>query len=237
VVIVWRCDHDVDTYVAAGREVEVPRADCPACMTPMLFWSGYERYLRHLGATARIWIRRARCKPCAVSHALIPSFVLLRRLDSVGVIGASVAKVIGAGRGVRPVAEEAGVPHTTARDWCRRFRSLAPVLAAGFAALAVELGSGVPPVAATAGGCALVAMAAAWTRARSGSGRSIPALWPFVGLVAGGGLLAATTHPPWAAAAGRRFIPPVPQTGSRGGDRCTTIGKKRRRYTGSSPRP
>ena len=41
---------------------------------------------------------------------------------------------------MRPEAERAGVPHTTARGWVRRLGRRAAQLAVGFAALAVELG-------------------------------------------------------------------------------------------------
>lgn len=214
VAIVWPCQQDVDTYATAGRAVQVPRPGCPACARSMSFWSGYERYLRTGSIARKIWIRRARCAGCETTHALIPHFVLLRRLDHVEVIGSVLAEVVGRGRGVRPAAEEAGVPHTTARDWCRRFRFRAVLLAAGFAALAVELGGGAPPALAAAGTTALVAIAAAWRAAQSRFGSFVRSPWPFAGLVIGGSLLHTTTDPPWAWPTGRRFIAPVPETAS-----------------------
>ena len=51
-----------------------------------------------------------------------------------------VTEVARGGCGVHPAAERAGVPHTTARGWVRRFRARAAEPGAGFAALAVELG-------------------------------------------------------------------------------------------------
>jgi len=45
-----------------------------------------------------------------------------------------------AGAGLRPVAARLGVPHTTVRDWWRRFQARAPLLGAGLCALIVELG-------------------------------------------------------------------------------------------------
>src|SRR5258707_14012767 len=44
--IVWPCPLTVDAYADAGREVEVPRPDCPSCAGPVVFWSGYRRYVR-----------------------------------------------------------------------------------------------------------------------------------------------------------------------------------------------
>ena len=45
--------------------------------------------------------------------------------------------------GVRPAAAGIDVPHTTARDWVRRFRARARVLRSGFAALTIEFGGDV----------------------------------------------------------------------------------------------
>src|SRR6266542_4453961 len=118
VAIVWPCPLSVEEYQAAGRGVRVPRADCPDCGQPMVFWSGYRRYVR-LGRVWRVWVARAKCRPCGVTHALLPSFVLLRRVDVVWVIGEALERVA-AGAGLRPVAAGLGVPHTTARDWWRR---------------------------------------------------------------------------------------------------------------------
>jgi hypothetical protein len=146
--IVWAFALPVDEYVAAGREVSVPRPDCPGCSAAMAFWSGYERSVRDGPAAVRIWIRRARCRTCRMTHALVPSFCLLGRLDVAEVIGAVTAAVVGDGRGVRPVATQADVPHTTARDWVRRFRRRAEVLAAAFAAVVVELAGSAPSLPA-----------------------------------------------------------------------------------------
>src|SRR6266498_1176387 len=82
-----------------GRGVRVPRADCPDCGQPMVFWSGYRRYVR-LGRVWRGWVARAKCRPCGVTPALLPSFVLLRRLDMVEVIGVALERGV-AGGGVR----------------------------------------------------------------------------------------------------------------------------------------
>src|SRR6266540_1506697 len=89
VAIVWPCPLSVEEYQAAGRGVRVPRADCPECDRPMVFWSGYQRYLRDgCGRIWRVWVVRARCRWCRVTHALLPSFALLGRVDVVWVIGA-----------------------------------------------------------------------------------------------------------------------------------------------------
>lgn len=209
VAIVWPCSLSVEAYAAAGRTVQVPRPACPDCGRPMGFWSGYQRYLRR-GRVYRIWVRRAKCRTCQATHALLPSFVLLRRLDVVEVIGGALERAL-AGVGLRPVAAALDVPHTTVRDWRRRFRARAPVLAAGLAALVVELGvAAIARRAAGAEAAALGALAAVWERVRCRLGPATPGRWQLAALVTGGGWLARTTAPPWAGRGGRGWMPPVP---------------------------
>src|ERR671931_2914745 len=141
VTIVWACRQDADAYAATGQEVEVPRPRCPTCDQPMVFWSGYWRFTR--AGSCRCWVKRARCMGCRASHALLPSFALVRRLDQARVVGRGLAGVV-AGRGMRPLARELGVPHETLRGWRRRYQARAPTLMAGFAALAVALGGAAP---------------------------------------------------------------------------------------------
>ena len=85
--IVWPCPISVDAYVVAGRSALVPRAACPSCQRLMGWWSGYERSVRIAGRCRRLWLPRARCSPCGVSHALVPSFLLVGRLDVVENVG------------------------------------------------------------------------------------------------------------------------------------------------------
>ena len=107
-----------------GR-IEFPRPDCPSCSTAMGLWSGYQRHVRHGGRCERVFVPRVRCAGCAVTHAMLPAFLLVGRLDTVESVGA-VIEDVGAGRGgVRPAAERLGVPYTTARDWWRRFKATA----------------------------------------------------------------------------------------------------------------
>ncbi|MGI8684306.1 MAG: DUF6431 domain-containing protein [Acidimicrobiales bacterium] len=186
----------------------MPRPDCPGCAKPMIFWSWYSRTVRD-GDDRRIWVRRCRCVPCAASHGLIPAFCLLRRLYSALVIGPAVAAIVG-GALTQAVADAAGFPYTTVRDWGRRHRERAPVLAAGFAAVAVELGAVAPVLPAVAERAALEAFGCAWATARARFGAGVAGLWRFWSLVSGGEVLATTTHPPWISVGGRRLIPPVP---------------------------
>lgn len=122
--IIWPCGLSVEQYAAAGRGVTVPRPSCPVCEAPMMFWSGYARRVRQATVVFSIWVRRCRCGRCGgPSHALLPSFCLLGRLDAVEVIGPAIVAV-SAGGGCRPVARGIGelFAYTTVRGWWRRHR-------------------------------------------------------------------------------------------------------------------
>ena len=208
--IVWACPLSVEEYKEAGREVSTPKPDCPRCGRPMARWSGYERSVRVGGACHRVWVRRCRCRSCRVSQALVPAFCLLRRLDMSESVGQALTQVVGARCGCRRVAEGLGVPHTTARDWVRRFAKRAEALAAGFAALAVEVGGHALRLPQAAAEAALGAISGAWAAARSRAGKAVGDRWAFASLVTGGALIGTNRDPPWSALGGRRWIPPVP---------------------------
>ena len=209
--IFWPCPLDVEGYVAAGRGVAVPRPCCPACQRRLIFWWWYERFVRS-GGCHRIWVRRARCPACKVTHALLPDFLLKHRLDPVGVIGDALALMI-SGAGARPVAETVEVPHSTVRSWRRRHRARAPILVAAFAALVVALGGEAVTLAVSVERAALEAAVAAWHQAaRRRAPPVIPGVWRFVSAVTGGSWLGTTTTPPWAVLGPAHFMPPVPQT-------------------------
>lgn len=208
--IVWLCPLSVDAYVEAGREIEVPRPDCPGCAVPMSFWSGYRRYVRDGGVCRRVFVPRARCGPCATTHALLPAFLLVGRLDVVETVGAVVAQVASGRSGVRPAAQCVGVPHTTARGWWRCFKLRAARLAVAFSALAVELGGATVAPLGHLEGWSLATLAAAWEAAVALPGWAALGLWRFVSAVVGGKLIAPNTDPPWLVIGRRRFMPPVP---------------------------
>ena len=83
-------------------------------------------------------------------------------------------------------------------------------LAAGFAALSVELGAVAPQLAAVAERASLEALGCAWATARARFGSTVAPTWRFWSLVSGGEALSTTTDPPWISVGGRRLIPPVP---------------------------
>src|SRR6266567_117278 len=121
--MVWPCPLTVEAYASMGRRVQVPRPDCPSCSGPVVFWSGYWRHVRWRGRCRKIFVPRVRCSRCGVTHALLPAFVLARRLDTAGTAGAAIGEVACGG------------------CWVRRFAARAGELAVSFSALAAELGS------------------------------------------------------------------------------------------------
>jgi len=195
--IVWPTELDVDSYVAAGREVVVPRADCPRCHQPMPFWGWYERDLRVSAEVIhRLSVRRARC--CERAHALLPGFVTWGRLDAVEVIGQALEKMCG-GTGIRRVAEALDLKHTTVRDWRRRFARRAELLAVGFCRFCVAVGDLAPRLCGPPEAVALAAVTAAWSAARRRFGAAVGALWRLANAVVGGHLLSPNMDPPWSA--------------------------------------
>ncbi len=206
--IVWPCPLTAGAYASMGRAVQVPRPDCPSCLVPAVFWSGYWRYIRWQGQERKIFIRRVRCRACGVTYALLPAFALVRRLDAADTAGAVIGQVAAGACGVRPAAAAAGVPHTTARGWVRRFAARAGELAVSFSALCVELGgeAGWPlpdPLRS-----AVTAVSAAFAAAAALPGWAVLGRWRFASAVTGGSLLAANASSPWLVIGRRRFMPP-----------------------------
>ena len=212
--IVWPCSESVETYASAGRLVVVPRPLCPSCSTPMVFWSGYRRSVRVGGRFVRVWVRRARCRGCRMSHGLIPSFLVRHRQDLVDTIGVAIALIAG-GVSIGATAGRVRVPFTTVRGWWRRFRARAPVWWAGFAAAAVELGDLGP--GRWPSGWSAAAVAAIESTHRAALVRHplrTPTVWGLASVIVGGTLIGpATTNPPWRLFGNRRFMPPSPMTG------------------------
>jgi len=215
--IVWPCQMSVETYAAAGREVEVPRLDCPACDRPMLRWSGYFRTVRSGASDLRIFVARGRCRPCVVTHALIPAFCLGHRLHGSEVIGEVISEVVDGPGGVRPAARRREIVYETARGWLRRFRARAGEIAARFAALTVELGGEAVTPVSDLSSYALEVIRASFKAASALPGWAALPLWRFVAAVDGGRLLATNTNSPYLVVGRRRFMPPVPRNDNENG--------------------
>jgi hypothetical protein len=191
VPIVWPCPLTVDAYAALGRSIEPPRPACPLCAGPTQRWSGYLRHLRD-DRDRLIWIARLRCTGCGVTHALLPSFVLPGRWDTVAHLGRAV-ELAASGLGHRRIAITLARPETTVRGWLRRIRSVAASLTVTLLGRAVAMGwTGwelpVAPLPRLVAG--VDALASRWpTTAPAGP-------WAIALLVTGGALLATNTTAP-----------------------------------------
>ncbi len=119
-----------------------------------------------------------------------------------------IGKVAGGACGVRRAAAAAGVPHTTARGWVRRFAARAGELAVSFSALAVELGGEVVRPLPDPLRAAVAAIGAAFTAAAGLPGWAVLGRWRFACAVTGGSLLAANASSPFLIIGTRRFMPP-----------------------------
>ena len=107
----------------------------------------------------------------------MPDLVLARRLDVVAVIGQAIARKLAGGVGLRPIAEQLGVPHTTLRTWWRRFRARSPTLLSRCTVLAVALDGTAVDVHQQAEGAALAALSIAWLRAQRRFGAAVGGMW------------------------------------------------------------
>ncbi len=207
--IIWPYSGSAASYVSAGQQVAAPAQRCPTCWRPLIGWGGYWRWLRAPSVVGRIWIRRGRCRVCRRSHALLLNLLLVRRLDDMTVIGQGLQLTVLAGLGLRGVAGQLEVPHTTLRSWWRRFRARAPMLLASCTSFAVSLdGRSVSVDVGSADRAALETLAVVWNRARARFGERIGGMWSLWSRISGGQALGTHTSSPWAAAAGGSWMQP-----------------------------
>jgi hypothetical protein len=185
----------VEADLAAGRLV------CPRCDAGVLGGWGCARLreVRTPGGVRRLRPRRGRCRDrrCAATHVLLPDVCLARRRYVVEVIGAALLSL--GWEGYRRAGERLGVPGETVRDWRRRFRSRAGLIAAHFLRWARALDVSLD---APVGGGSLVEDAleavGVCTRLASLVLRSRSA-WSWVSALTCGGLLAINASAPWPA--------------------------------------
>ncbi len=97
--------------------------------------------------------RRSACSRCRCTHVLVPASTLVRRADTVAVIGrALLAKAAGAGH--RSIAALLDRPVSTVRGWLRRFGVRAESLRVLFTVLLHEFDASAPAVPVTGSGFA-----------------------------------------------------------------------------------
>jgi len=169
---------------------------CPACAGELGSWGSYPRRVRVGRAKFRLLIRRARCGACERTHALLPGFLLARRLDAVDAIGCALG-MAAEGRGYRPIAAALGRSVSTVRGWLRRLSVRADLLRGWFVGLAVEMAEPpvrAPPVASPLG-LLVRAIADAFlaARLRLGPGAVTGGVWAFCSAATSGRLLANTS--------------------------------------------
>jgi hypothetical protein len=128
--------------IRVEQDLIAGRLACPWCAATLGPW-GFARSRRlrgRGGRQQRLRPRRGRCRnlACRATHVLLPTVVLLRRMDLVEVIGAALlARAEQAS--LRQVAAELGVPLGTVRGWLGRMIEHAELVRAHFMRLAVWL--------------------------------------------------------------------------------------------------
>jgi hypothetical protein len=127
---------------------------------------------------------------CGVTHVLLPAGLLLRRADTVAVIGAALSAKA-AGAGFRRIAAMLARPAETVRGWLRRFGSRAEAVRRVFTVLlrAVAADPVMPGPAGSRWADAVVAIGAAAAAVRLRFVFAVP-LWQWVSAASGGRLLA-----------------------------------------------
>lgn len=184
--------------LVAGVGPELSGAErCPGCGGRLGRWGSYRRPVRWGAGRGVLRVRRGVCRRCASTHALLPAFLVARRIDLASAIGMALA-MAGGGRGHRPIAAALGVPESTVRGWLRRLRARAVALRALFVRLAWELGAAAgrspPPQDVLAWLVEAIAGAHAAARERLGAGVA-ECVWSFSSATSGGAWLANTDVP------------------------------------------
>jgi hypothetical protein len=183
----------VEADLAAGRLV------CPRCRSGLLGGWGCSRLrvVQTGSGVRRLRPRRGRCRKlsCRATHVLLPDVCLARRRYVAEVIGAAL---LSAGvEGYRRAGERLEVPGETVRDWRRRFRSRAELIAAHFLGWARALDASLePPVGQGSPVADAIEAIGLCTRVASLLlGRRSP--WSWASALTTGGLLEINTRAPW----------------------------------------
>jgi hypothetical protein len=166
----------------------------------MTFDGSYRRQVREAGVVYEIFVRRAFCRRCDRSDALLPDFVLRRRRDSTCSVGAAVLERFEVEIPTDAAALYAGVPERTVRSWRQRFLERASELSALLNAMAIEWGgrnSLRSRNASRPGGRAIDAMALAWRAAQRRPSADVPPPWRLANVIVGGELIATRVSLPF----------------------------------------
>lgn len=186
-VLVVREEAGIEAALAAGEIA------C-SCGGRLARW-GFcrERVVRTLDGNRRVRPRRAICRSCGRTHALIACYMVPRRRDGADVIArALLAKARGDGH--RKIAQRLGRPATTVRGWLRRFAAIGELVRAAASRWAYALDPQLGPIA-PAGSRFADALEAVGVAMRAWALRFGPTSpWPLMVWIAGG-LLRAPPQP------------------------------------------
>jgi hypothetical protein len=169
---------------------------CPGCSAALAGWGRARgRTVRGQDGPVHVVPRRSRCTGCRATHVLLPVLVLVRRADTVAVIGAALAAKA-AGLGHRRIATGLGRPAETVRGWLRRFGARVEQVRVVFTgwcrALALDPVLPDPAGSAWADALAAITAAARALAARFDTGPDVGGapVWEVAVSVSGGRLLA-----------------------------------------------
>ena len=189
VTVVWPCPVSVEECVRVGRRLRPPSQRCPSCRSGLTVQGGYHRQLRHRDGVYRLWVWRGYCRPCDVSHALLPDFVVPHHLDTLDRIFASLDPRV-----------TVDVPASTRRGWQARFGRNRAILTSGCAAAVVALGGELGELRVD------TLLVAVWAAIRRRSDL-LPPPWRILNIMSGGSWLRERVNSSWAGV-GRFPLPP-----------------------------
>ena len=162
---------------------------CPGCAGELRPWGhARERGVRDVGTVVRVRPRRSLCLICRCTHVLLPASTLVRRADTVAVIGRALLANAG-GSGHRSIAALVDRPVSTIRGWLRRFGVRAESLRVLFTGLlhALDACAAAVPVTGSVFADALEVLGLAAAAAARLLGPRGP--WQFASAASGGQLL------------------------------------------------
>lgn len=157
---------------------------CPRCGQQLRPDGGYDRQVRTRdGRRHRLWVHRGRCPRCAVSHALLPEFVVAHHLDTADTIGAALVG-----------AAHPALPASTLAGWRRRWRANGADVTLGAAAAHVVFSGEV--LAGDQSSSTPAVITALWLAARARFGASASP-WRLLNIITGTSWMARRVNSSW----------------------------------------
>jgi hypothetical protein len=181
--------------VVVEADLVAGQVTCPKCGGVLARWSfARSRFVRSESGPLLVRPRRGRCGSCAKTQVLLPDVLLCRRADTAAVVGRALSAAAG-GAGHRRAAMLVCRPVSTVRGWLRRFRSVAPWVAAHFRMWAYRLDPNLGSIA-PAGSVVADAVEAIGVAARAASLRlGVRPAWSWASVLTVGRLLCNTSSP------------------------------------------